>query len=90
MKRRTLTALLVALGFLAASGCATYNGPDDFGDSVHQFQAAQTLNPGPAGTEPMTGLDGKYAAKAVKNYQESPRPAHEAASEGLESKVGGQ
>ena len=89
MNRHIFTALLVALGFLAATGCADiYGGPNDFGDSVHQFQAAQTLNPGPVSLEPVTGLDGKYARKAMQNYQDLPRPAHEAESQGLESNFG--
>ena len=85
MNRNNFIALLAAIGFLASTGCAQYGGAQDFGASVHQFQAAQTLNPGPVSLEPVTGLDGKYAAKAMKNYQESPRPAHQAESQGLES-----
>ena len=94
MNRHIFIALLVALGFLAATGCAQLSGSgaEDFGDSVHQFQAAQTLNPGPVSLEPVTGLDGKYARKAMQNYQDLPRPAHEAESKGLESNfdIGGE
>ena len=93
MNRHTFIAILAAISFLAAAGCAQYDDrmAEDFGDSVHQFQALQTLNPEPPSLEPVTGLDGRYADKAMTNYQELPRPAHQAESEGLDSQfdIGG-
>ena len=62
---------------LLSTGCATYGTPDDFGAALAQAKADQTVNPGPPDLTPVTGLDGKWAAKSMTNYQDSPQPARE-------------
>ncbi|MBU1247479.1 MAG: hypothetical protein KKB70_02175 [Proteobacteria bacterium] len=61
------------------------------GYSVRQAVAMQTLNPEAGGTEPVVGLDGKYAQQTMINYQEMPLPSKDAESVDLGSlfNVGG-
>lgn len=84
-----IVAALVPGFALSATGCSTQQMPEA-GYSVRQAVAMQTLNPEAGGTEPVTGLDGKYAATAMDNYQKLPKPADESKSMSLGSlfKVG--
>ncbi len=42
------------------------------GSSVHMAVENQILNPMPAGTEPVRGMDGKYAQSVIEKYQKGP------------------
>jgi hypothetical protein len=96
MKTRTallavLTATLAAAPLLA--GCASgHRSGVEFGVSTRTALAAQTLDPLAGGDAPVEGLDGKWAATAMKNYQEAPQPAREVKAVNLQSlfNVGGK
>lgn len=66
---RTLTLLLAAL----LTACSTTPTLDrEFGNSVRQARAQQTLNPDAGRTpRPVNGLDAAAAAAAYQNYQQS-------------------
>ncbi|MEF2143901.1 MAG: hypothetical protein V3573_00515 [Desulfovibrionaceae bacterium] len=87
-----IATLAILLAALPLAGCANKNLSEDFGKSVHQAVAAQTLNPGPASLEPVTGLDGQWAATAMENYRNAPQPAREVKANNLQSlfEVGGK
>lgn len=73
---KTLILITVMTLFLAA-GCQlaqvkhTPSGAP-FGSSVRLAVEQQILNPMPAGTEPVRGMDGKYAQSIIEKYQEGP------------------
>lgn len=52
-------------------------GAPKFGSSVRMAVASQTANPEAGSDAPVVGLDGKYAAEAVKKYQEGPKEPKE-------------
>lgn len=59
---------------LALAGCATRtpNLDSQFGQSVRQLNAQQTINPQAAlNTNPVMGLNGQAAASGYANYQKS-------------------
>jgi hypothetical protein len=65
----------VVLGLVTlVAGCAS-NTPEldaRFGDAVRSARTAQTINPNAsANRNPVMGLDGKSAARAIDNYQSS-------------------
>lgn len=66
---RALTILLAAL----LTACSTTPTLDrEFGNSVRQARAQQTLNPDAGRTpRPVNGLDAPAAAAAYQNYQQS-------------------
>lgn len=71
MVRITFLAGLVAM--LALAGCSLSPHYDrQFGSSVQQALAQQTLNP-QAGSNrsPVSGMDGKAAESVYENYQKS-------------------
>ena len=75
---RSLRFLGYFAGLLAAAalaGCAlTPRFDRDFGQSVRQATAAQTLDPQAGRTpRPVTGIDGASAALIYDNYQKSYR-----------------
>lgn len=74
-----LTTLTVLLLFLATAGCSIAQVQHEestprFGSSVKMAVQDQTLNPLPAGTEPVRGMDGKYTQAVVDKYQKGPKP----------------
>lgn len=89
MIHRTIITLTIGLAVLQF-GCVYREQPPGFGDSVHMTMAQQTLNPGPASLEPVTGLDGAWAAKSMENLQNQPPEYRESKSVDLGSlfKVG--
>lgn len=62
-----------ALGFaVLVAGCASVTPEADakFGDAVRGARMAQTINPqASANRDPVMGLDGTSAARALDNYQ---------------------
>ncbi|WP_147819691.1 hypothetical protein [Salidesulfovibrio onnuriiensis] len=72
----TRAVLILTILFLA-SGChlaqvehAESTAP--FGSSTRLAVDQQILNPMPAGTEPVRGMDGKYAQTVMEKYQKGP------------------
>ena len=64
--RTILTAMFPVLA-LVVFGCAPANAP--YGASYRQAIEAQKLNPGPADSKPVTGLDGAAAKAAMDKYR---------------------
>ncbi|WP_295996218.1 pilus assembly protein [Rugamonas sp.] len=76
MSRHTfLTAALLCLAGLTLDGCVlSPNLDEQFGSSVHQAAAQQTLDPQAwRNTTPVRGLDGKTATAVYDNYVKSYR-----------------
>lgn len=80
--RMKLTTLAIGLVTLALAGCAstTPNLDNSFGLAVTAAAAQQTINPEASrNTAVPPGLDGKSAAAAIKQYQETfDKPATDA------------
>lgn len=75
MRRFILMSILTL--FLATQGCSPAQvqhreSTPAFGSSVRMAMENQILNPMPAGTEPVRGMDGKYAQKVIEKYQKGP------------------
>jgi hypothetical protein len=69
MNKRICCAALAVL-----AGCASTPSPDydaRFGDAVRQARSAMTVNPGPASTDPVAGIDGAAGREAIARYQDS-------------------
>ncbi|KAB1441828.1 hypothetical protein [Pseudodesulfovibrio senegalensis] len=78
MTTRLMTLTILSL-FLASGGCSIAQVQHEestprFGSSVKMAVQDQTLNPLPAGTEPVRGMDGKYTQAVVEKYQSGPKP----------------
>ncbi len=73
---RTILTLGLAICLCAAMGCAELQPqqPENhFGESVRSFVHNQKLHPEPARPlDPVVGIDGRYAEKAMENYQNAP------------------
>jgi len=66
--------LIISLGLLALSGCATTTPTldDHFGIAVNAAKAQQTLNPDASrNPDPVAGIDGTPAVDAVGEYYNS-------------------
>lgn len=69
MNKSMALVLLALLGGCASSPTPNYDAR--FGDAVRQARQQMTLNPAPASTDPVTGMDGKVAQEAVGRYHQS-------------------
>ncbi|EGB16157.1 hypothetical protein DND132_2954 [Pseudodesulfovibrio mercurii] len=82
---RNIMICTAMLGVMLLAGCGTlFEGKQstpEFGSSVHMAVAGQTANPEAGGDAPVVGLDGKYAAEAMKKYQKGPREKSDAKTE---------
>lgn len=85
-----LPALLAAT--ILPAGCAGQHSGVEFGASTRMAMASQTLHPDAGGDAPVVGLDGKWAAQSMDNYQTAPQPARDVKSVDLQSlfDVGGK
>lgn len=73
---KALVLLSVTMIFLA-SGCQAiqvehFESTVPYGSSVQMAVQNQILNPMPAGTEPVRGMDGRYAQSIIEKYQKGP------------------
>lgn len=60
--------MLITLAFIIIGGCSTPMGVPPMGDAYRQQLHAQQVEPGYASPTPVTGLDGKSAAKVHADY----------------------
>jgi hypothetical protein len=65
---RALPFLFIAV---VAACSTTPNYDNRFGAAVREARLAQTLNPNPVTTDPVTGIDTTAALEAQKRYHES-------------------
>lgn len=92
-----LTIITTLYLFLAAAGCSAVQvehvqSTPPFGQSVHMAVESQKLNPLPANTEPVRGMDGKYVQSVMEKYQKGPAASEskKSQSQSVKINVGGK
>jgi hypothetical protein len=60
--------LIITVAIIVTGGCTTPMGVPPMGDAYRQQLHAQQVEPGYAAPTPVTGLDGKSAAKVHGEY----------------------
>lgn len=77
-----LLATLLLLAVLTGCSGASKESPisewkTQQGEAFRAQRDGQTLNPGPAGDDPVVGLDGRVAARAMKNWRDGEKKPDE-------------
>lgn len=85
MPLASLLVLTLALSVMTSlAGCAGPSRESPMsewtftqGEAFRAQRDAQTLNPGPAGDDPVVGLDGRVTERAMKNMRDGEKKADE-------------